>query len=78
MSLTGLSLMVIMLLFLLVMLHLYFSFSVIMWVLFPKYRWLWALLAFLVLITQLLQYFHFASYLIAGAYSAQSLVTTLL
>ncbi|MBK2356513.1 phosphatase PAP2 family protein [Francisella hispaniensis] len=44
-----------------------FSFSVSMWILFPKYRWLWALLAFLVVATQLLQYFHFASDLIAGS-----------
>lgn len=57
-----------------------FSFSVSMWILFPKYRWLWALLAFLVVVTQLLQYFHFASDLIAGSmlgsiigyYAAQS------
>ncbi|WP_227806663.1 hypothetical protein [Francisella persica] len=66
-ALTGLSLMVIILLFLLVMLHLLFSFSVSMWILFPKYRLLWALLVFLLLITQLLQYFHFTSDLIAGA-----------
>ncbi|ADA79124.1 hypothetical protein FTU_1497 [Francisella tularensis subsp. tularensis TIGB03] len=43
-----------------------FSFSVSMWILFPKYRWLWALLAFLVVVTQLLQYFHFVSDLIVG------------
>ncbi|AEB27636.1 hypothetical protein FNFX1_0688 [Francisella cf. novicida Fx1] len=57
-----------------------FSFSVSMWILFPKYRWLWALLTFLVVVTQLLQYFHFASDLIAGSmlgsiigyYAAQS------
>ena len=44
-----------------------FSFSVSMWILFPKYRWIWLLLAFLVVATQLLQYFHFVSDLIAGA-----------
>lgn len=44
-----------------------FSFCVSMWILFPRYRWLWALLSFVVVTTQLLQYFHFASDLIAGA-----------
>ena len=44
-----------------------FSFIVGLWILFPKYRWLYALLAFLVIAAQLLQYFHFTSDLIAGA-----------
>lgn len=44
-----------------------FSFVVCMWILFPKYRWLYSILAFLVVVGQLLQYFHYASDLIAGA-----------
>ena len=44
-----------------------FSFVVGLWILFPKYRWLYAVLAFSVIAAQLLQYFHFASDLIAGA-----------
>ena len=49
--------------------HATFIFSVVvsMWILFPKYRWLYAIVAFLVTMAQLLQYFHFASDLIAGA-----------
>ncbi|WP_150468338.1 phosphatase PAP2 family protein [Francisella sp. SYW-9] len=43
------------------------SFSVTAWILFPKLRWLWALLAALVVASQLLMYFHFASDLIAGS-----------
>ncbi|QLE78758.1 phosphatase PAP2 family protein [Francisella sp. Scap27] len=44
-----------------------FSFIVALWILFPKYRLIYAILAFLVISAQLLQYFHFASDLIAGA-----------
>ena len=44
-----------------------FSFIVGLWILFPKYRWLYMVLAFLVIAAQLLQYFHYASDLIAGA-----------
>ncbi|AXA33450.1 phosphatase PAP2 family protein [Francisella adeliensis] len=44
-----------------------FSFAVSMWILFPKFRWFYGLLAFLVTMAQLLQYFHYASDLIAGA-----------
>lgn len=49
--------------------HATFIFSIVvsLWILFPKYRLLYALLAFLVVTAQLLQYFHFASDLIAGA-----------
>ena len=43
------------------------SFSVAAWILFPKLRWLWALLTVLVVVSQLLMYFHFASDLIAGS-----------
>lgn len=43
------------------------SFSVAAWILFPKLRWLWVLLAVLVVASQLLMYFHFASDLIAGS-----------
>ncbi|WP_255321786.1 phosphatase PAP2 family protein [Francisella halioticida] len=43
------------------------SFSVAAWVLFPKLHWLWALLMVLVVVSQLLMYFHFASDLIAGS-----------
>lgn len=44
-----------------------FSIAVSMWILFPKYRWFYGILTFLVIAAQLLQYFHFASDLIAGA-----------
>ena len=44
-----------------------FSFSVSMWFLFPKFRWLWATLALLVSIGQIAMYYHFVSDVIAGA-----------
>ena len=49
--------------------HTIFIFSLIvgLWILFPKYRWVYTVLAFLVTAAQLLQYFHYASDLIAGA-----------
>ncbi|API86966.1 phosphatase PAP2 family protein [Francisella uliginis] len=43
------------------------SFSIAAWILFPKLRWLWILLAVLVVVSQILMYFHFASDLIAGS-----------
>ncbi|MEM9242615.1 MAG: phosphatase PAP2 family protein [Pseudomonadota bacterium] len=44
-----------------------FSFSVSMWFLFPKLRWLWSLLAFLLILGQIGMYYHFVSDVIAGA-----------
>jgi membrane-associated phospholipid phosphatase len=44
-----------------------FSFSISMWFLFPKLRWLWFLLAFLVVVGQIGMYYHFLSDVIAGA-----------
>jgi membrane-associated phospholipid phosphatase len=44
-----------------------FSFSVSMWFLFPKLRWLWALLTILVTLGLIGMYFHFVSDVIAGA-----------
>lgn len=44
-----------------------FSFSVSMWFLFPKLRWLWSLLALLVVVGQIGMYYHFVSDVIAGA-----------
>lgn len=44
-----------------------FSFSVSMGLLFPRLRWLWGLLAILVLIGQIGMYYHFVSDVIAGA-----------
>ena len=44
-----------------------FAFSACMWFLFPKLRWLWVLLASLVVIGQLGMYYHFVSDVIAGA-----------
>jgi membrane-associated phospholipid phosphatase len=38
-----------------------------MWFLFPKLRWLWFLLAFLVVVGQIGMYYHFLSDVIAGA-----------
>lgn len=43
-----------------------FSFSVSMWYLFPKLRWLWSLLAFLVILGQIGMYYHFVSDVVAG------------
>lgn len=44
-----------------------FSFSVSMWLLFPALRWLWSLLALLVVIGQAGMYYHFISDILAGA-----------
>ena len=44
-----------------------FSFSTSMWILFPKLRWLWCLLAALVVIGQAGMYYHFISDILAGA-----------
>ncbi len=44
-----------------------FSFAASMWFLFPKLRWLWALLAALVTIGQVGMYYHFVSDVMAGA-----------
>ncbi|WP_235261391.1 phosphatase PAP2 family protein [Candidatus Francisella endociliophora] len=46
-----------------------FSFCVSLWILFPKYKLLWALLISLVVTAQLLQYFYFASGLDAWLFS---------
>lgn len=43
------------------------SFSTAMWFIYPKLRWLWVLLATLVVIGQISLYFHFVSDVMAGA-----------
>ncbi len=43
-----------------------FSFSISMWFLFPKLRWLWSLLAFCTILGQIGLYYHFVSDVIAG------------
>ncbi|MDF1759298.1 MAG: phosphatase PAP2 family protein [Coxiellaceae bacterium] len=42
------------------------AFSVSLWLLYPRYRWLWALLALLVIIGQVGMYYHFVSDVIGG------------
>ena len=44
-----------------------FSFSTSMWFLFPTLRWLWSILAAMVVIGQLTLYYHFFSDVLAGA-----------
>ncbi|ACJ17537.1 phosphatase PAP2 family protein [Coxiella burnetii] len=43
-----------------------FSFSVSLWILFPRLRWLWSMLAFCVIFGQIGIYYHFVSDVIAG------------
>ncbi len=42
------------------------AFSVSLWLLYPRYRWLWVLLAVLVAIGQMGMYYHFVSDVIGG------------
>lgn len=44
-----------------------FAFSVSLWFLFPKLRWLWVLLILAVIVGQIGMYYHFISDVIAGA-----------
>lgn len=43
-----------------------FAFAVSMWILYPKFRWIWVILPVCVVVGQVGMYFHFLSDVIAG------------